>query len=143
MTSTGDKAFVAFQGADYALSDNRFNQFKTAYEQAPKKSQDGQGTSFATLGIDPRKWLTDLRNAGQAKVGDADTIKITGGVDVAALLDDVNAALDKVAALGVSGAGACRTSSPSSSAGRCSTRSRIRPSRSTPARRTRSCAGCS
>ena len=55
--------------------------------------------------MDPRKWLTDPRNAGEAKVGDADTIKITGGVDVAALLDDVNTALGKVGELGLAGAG--------------------------------------
>ena len=104
MTSTGDKGFVSFQGTDYVLDDNTFRQFKAGYEQAQKQSQQDQGTSFATLGVDPRKWLTDPQNAGEAKVGDTDTIKITGGVDVAKLLDDVNAALEKASSLGVSGA---------------------------------------
>ncbi len=106
VTSTGEKAYVAFQGEDYAVSDQVFNQFKTAYEQAAAKSQEsGQGQSLATLGMDPRKWLTDPRNAGEEKVGDDDTIKITGGVDVDALLDDINTALGKVGELGLSGAG--------------------------------------
>ena len=86
------------------LDDNTFKQFKAGYEQAQKQSQGDEGTSFATLGVDPRKWLTDPQNAGEAKVGDTDTIKITGGVDVAKLLDDVNAALEKASSLGVSGA---------------------------------------
>ena len=105
VTSTGDKGFVSFQGTDYVLDDNTFKQFKAGYEQAQKQSQgEDKGTSLATLGVDPRKWLTDPQNAGEAKVGDTDTIKITGGVDVTKLLDDVNAALEKASSLGVSGA---------------------------------------
>ena len=104
VTSTGDKAFVNFQGTEYAVSDQVFQQFKAGYEQAQKQSADkGNQQSLATLGIDPRRWLTDAKNAGEAKVGDTDTIKITGGVDVNKLLDDVNTALDKARSLGVQG----------------------------------------
>ena len=104
LTSTGDKAFVNFQGTDYAVSDQVFEQFKAGYEQAQKQSSDkGNQQSLATLGIDPRRWLTDAKNEGEAKVGDTDTIKITGGVDVDKLLDDVNTALDKARSLGVEG----------------------------------------
>jgi len=106
VASTGDKAFVNFQGTEYAVSDQVFQQFKAGYEQAQKESanKDNQ-QSLATLGIDPRRWLTDAKNAGEAKVGDTDTIKITGGVDVNKLLDDVNTALDKARNLGVDGSG--------------------------------------
>jgi hypothetical protein len=104
VTSTGDKAFVNFQGTEYAVSDQVFEQFKAGYEQAQKQSADkGNQQSLATLGIDPRRWLTDAKNAGEAKVGDTDTIKITGGVDVDKLLDDVNTALEKARNLGVQG----------------------------------------
>ncbi len=105
LASTGDKAFVNFQGTEYAVTDDVFQQFKTGYEDAQKKSQkqSGDQQSLATLGIDPRRWLTDAKNAGEAKVGDTDTIKITGGVDVNKLLDDVNSALEKARGLGVQG----------------------------------------
>jgi len=104
VTSTGDKAFVNFQGTEYAVSDQVFQQFKAGYEQAQKQSADkGNQQSLATLGIDPRRWLTDAKNAGEAEVGDTDTIKITGGVDVSKLLDDVNTALEKARNLGVQG----------------------------------------
>jgi len=104
VTSTGDKAFVNFQGTEYAVSDQVFEQFKAGYEQAQKQSADKDNQqSLATLGIDPRRWLTDAKNAGEAKVGDTDTIKITGGVDVDKLLDDVNTALEKARNLGVQG----------------------------------------
>jgi hypothetical protein len=103
-TSTGDKAFVNFQGSDYAVSDQVFQEFAKGYEQA-QKQQGGKATSLATLGIDPRKWLTNPKNAGEAQVGDTDTIRITGGVDVPKLLDDVNVALEKARSLGLQGAG--------------------------------------
>jgi hypothetical protein len=105
-TSTGDKAYVAFQGTDYVVSDQIFRQFKAGYQEAAKKSgNSGKNQSFTTLGIDPRKWITNPHNAGEAKVGDADTIKITGGIDVNKLLADINTALAKVGQLGLSGSG--------------------------------------
>jgi hypothetical protein len=101
-TSTGDKGYLSFQGTDYVVEEQVFQQFKAGYEQAQKQgSQDKQ--TFASLGMDPRKWLTDPKNAGEAKVGDDDTIKITGGVDVAKLLDDINNALAKASSLGLQG----------------------------------------
>jgi hypothetical protein len=105
-TSTGEKGFVSFQGTDYVLDDQVFQQFKAGYEEAQKQGQDASNPqSFASLGMDPRKWLTDPQNEGDAKVGDDDTIKITGGVDVAKLLDDINNALSKASSLGLQGAG--------------------------------------
>ena len=102
LTSTGDKGFVNFQGSDYAVTDQIFTQFKTGYEQAQKKGNT-ENQSLSSLGLDPRKWLTDAKNEGEEKVGDDDVIKITGGVDVNKLLDDVNKALTKARSLGVQG----------------------------------------
>jgi hypothetical protein len=105
-TSTGDKGYLSFQGTDYVVDNQVFQQFKAGFEQAQKQATDGkQAQSFASLGMDPRKWLTNPKNEGDAKVGDDDTIKITGGIDVAKLLDDVNAALEKASSLGLQGAG--------------------------------------
>jgi hypothetical protein len=103
-TSTGEKGYLSFQGTDYVVEDRVFEQFKAGFEQAQKQGSD-EKQSFASLGMDPRKWLTDPKNAGDSKVGDDDTIKITGGIDVSKLLDDINNALAKAAALGLGGAG--------------------------------------
>ena len=100
-TSTGDKGYVSFQGTDYVVADQVFQQFKTQYEQARAQTEgQDQGQSLATLGLDPRKWLTDPQNAGEAQVGDTDTIKITAGIDVNKLLDDANSALAAASAIG-------------------------------------------
>jgi hypothetical protein len=101
-TSTGDKGFVSFQGTEYVVADQVFQQFKTQYEQARKQaeSQQGEQQSLATLGMDPRKWLVDPKTDGEAQVGDTDTVKITAGIDMDALLDDADKALESAAALG-------------------------------------------
>ena len=91
-----------FQGTEYVVSDQVFKQFKAGYEQAQKQGKQ-QNQSLSSLGLDPRPWLTNPKNEGEAKVGDDDTIKITGGVDVNKLLDDVNQALKKTRELGVQG----------------------------------------
>jgi hypothetical protein len=79
-----------------------FRQFKAAFEQAQKQGNT-KNQSLSSLGLDPRQWLTNPKNEGEAKVGDDDTIKITGGVNVNKLLDDVNQALKKTRELGVQG----------------------------------------
>ncbi len=104
-TSTGEKGYVSFQGTDYVLEDQIFQQFRAGFEEAQKQGGGEENQSFASLGMDPRKWLTGAKNAGDAKVGDEDTIKITGGVDMAKLLDDVNTALGKASSLGLGATG--------------------------------------
>ena len=103
-TSTGEKGYLSFQGTDYVVEDQVFEQFKAGFEQAQKQGGSDQ-QSFASLGMDPRNWLTNPKNEGDAKVGDDDTIKITGGVDLDKLLDDINNALGKASSLGLGGAG--------------------------------------
>jgi hypothetical protein len=87
----GDSGYVLFQDEHYVLSRELFAQFKSGFEEARNKKAGDSGASadLATLGIDPRKWLTNARNEGEAKVGDEDTIRITGDIDVPMLLDDV------------------------------------------------------
>jgi hypothetical protein len=103
LTSTGEKGFVNFQGNEYVVSDQVFKQFKSGYEQAQSQNTSKQQQSLSSLGLDPRQWLTNPKNEGEVKVGDDDTIKITGGVDVNKLLDDLNQALKKTRELGVQG----------------------------------------
>jgi hypothetical protein len=103
ITTTADAAFVSFGGETYEVAGPVFQQFKAGYEQSAKEAAGDKDQSLASLGVDPRRWLTNARNEGESKVGDTDTIKITGDVDVPKLLDDVNGALEKIRALGVQG----------------------------------------
>lgn len=107
VVNTGEKAVITVQNDNYEVSGDTYNQFKTIYKQSAEqaaKQGGGEKQSLQSLGIDPRRWLTNAKNEGESKVGDEDTIKITGGVDIPKLLDDVNSALAKAASLGVQGA---------------------------------------
>jgi hypothetical protein len=104
VTATADRAFVSYGEDTYEIAGPVFQQFKAGYEEAAKQSSGRQNQSLASLGIDPRRWLTNAENAGEAKVGETDTIKITGDVDVEKLLDDVDGALERLRSLGVQGA---------------------------------------
>jgi hypothetical protein len=98
LTTTEDKAFVSYNDTAYEIPAQIYQQIKTQYEQQAGQTQDQQ--SLASLGLDPSSWMTNVKNAGDAKVGDTDTVKITGDVDVDKLLQDVNKALGKIRALG-------------------------------------------
>ena len=104
ITTMPEAGYVTLGDETYELAGPVYEQFKAGYEQSAKESSNEQDQSLASLGIDPRRWLTNAQNAGESKVGDTETIKITGDVDVPKLLDDVNGALEKVRALGVQGA---------------------------------------
>jgi hypothetical protein len=105
LTLTGDEGFVSYAGTDYQIQGSVLKAIKAGYEEQSKAAGTESNQSLATLGIDPSKWLTNARNAGEAKVGDTDTVKITGDVDVPKMLDDVNNALAKIRTLGGSNAG--------------------------------------
>jgi hypothetical protein len=98
--STGTKGFVRFQGRSYALSDALFQQFKKGYEQSASKTATKKGANtFASLGIDPSRWLIAPRKAGEQDVGGAKTVHITAGIDVPRFLTDVSTLLGKAGSL--------------------------------------------
>ena len=90
---------MSYGGTDYEVPRRCSSSSRPGSSSPPSRAAEGN-QSLASLGIDPSKWLTNAKNAGKAKVGDTDTIKITGDVDVSKLLDDVNAALQKIRSLG-------------------------------------------
>lgn len=96
-TSTGDKGFLSYQGTDYAVPDDLFRQFADGYRKSARdRDQKGQAPSLQSLGIDPLRWLTDPRKAGEADVGGTQTVHLTAGIDVPKLLADVRTAAGKV-----------------------------------------------
>jgi hypothetical protein len=90
LTSTGDAAFVKFQGTEYAVPKPLYDQFVTTYAQLQSRNRsNGQAGLLSTLGIDISKWLTDLNNEGIEEVEGSKTIHITGKANVPQLVDDL------------------------------------------------------
>ena len=102
--TTGEKGYVNFNGTDYVVADEVFKQFKDSFEKAAAQGKENEEScSLTGLGIDPRRWLSNAKNAGEEKVGDTETIRITGDVDVAKLVDDINVVLQKAGSCGLQG----------------------------------------
>jgi hypothetical protein len=101
--STSDKGFLKFQNQAYAVPEDVFAQFKQGYERSQRQQKGSQqNPSFASLGVDPSKWLEDPKDEGEADVAGTATNHVSAGVDVPKLLDDVNKILSRAGQLGVS-----------------------------------------
>lgn len=100
-TSTGDKGFVNFRGQDYALDDATFKQLQDSLKDPSAQSP----LDLKALGLTPQDWLQDPQVDDGSSVGDTDTVKVSGSVDVPKLLADVNTFLSKAGSLGIPNAG--------------------------------------
>jgi hypothetical protein len=91
LISTGDRAFVNFQGTDYEVPQTLFDQFTTTFTQLQSQNQSqGQGNGLLkSLGIDPSSWLTGLKNEGTEDVEGTNSIHISGQADVPKLVADI------------------------------------------------------
>lgn len=102
--STGEKGFIKLQGQAYDVGAQIFDQFEKGYAEAQKASKNDEGTTLSSLGVNPSNWLQNPRRAGEEKVGGADTVHVTAGIDVERFLRDVDTLLKKAGDLGVTGA---------------------------------------
>jgi hypothetical protein len=90
LTSTGDQAFVKFQGTEYSVPQALYQQFVTTYAQLQSQSSSSEGAGLLqALGVDPAKWLSDLKNEGMEEIQGTETIHITGEANVPQLVDDL------------------------------------------------------
>jgi hypothetical protein len=90
LTSTGDRAFVKFQGTEYSVPQALYEQFVTSYAQLQSQNRSNQATGLLqALGIDISNWLTDLKNEGTEDVEGTTTIHITGEANVPQLVEDL------------------------------------------------------
>ncbi|HUO70809.1 MAG TPA: hypothetical protein VMU39_08540 [Solirubrobacteraceae bacterium] len=100
--STGTNGYVTLQGTSYQLPASTFQKLESSFAQVASPPGGGSnGGSLSRLGIDPLHWLIKPAVVGHESVGGADTTHIRAGVDVAALLADVNTMLQKASSLGV------------------------------------------
>ncbi|MGA9635140.1 MAG: hypothetical protein WBQ41_07850 [Solirubrobacterales bacterium] len=90
--STGDRAFVKFQGTEYTVPQQLYDEFTTTYAQLQSRSSSNKSANLLkTLNISPANWLTDLKNEGTADVEGTKTIHISGSADVSKLVEDLKA----------------------------------------------------
>jgi hypothetical protein len=106
--STGTAGYVSLQGANYQLPQADFQKLEQSFTSA-KSSGGSQDAGLAQLGINPLHWLTHPSIVGTETINGAATTHIRAGVDVTALIGDLNTFLAKTA----KNAGSASSSLPS------------------------------
>jgi hypothetical protein len=99
--STGDNAWVGFQGQNYEVGTQAVAQINQQIKQAAGKNKN---KGLSQFGIDPRNWLKDAKDEGTDKVAGVQTKHVSAALDVGRFLDDLNAVVKKAG--GTTGAAA-------------------------------------
>jgi hypothetical protein len=92
--STGTNGYVALDGANYQLPASDFQKLESSFSSVGGSGSQG---SLSGLGIDPEHWLKNPSIVGSDTIGGAATTHIRAGVNVTALLSDLNTFLAKTA----------------------------------------------
>jgi hypothetical protein len=97
--TTGDRVFLKFQDVYYEQPPAQVR----ATNRALAKRKGGQ--TLSELGLDPRSWLAEAKDEGDAKVAGVDTDHVSGTLDVASLMRNLNKFLRRSASALGSGQG--------------------------------------
>jgi hypothetical protein len=90
--STGDNAWVGFQGQNYEVGKSAVAQVN---QQIKKAAGSSQQKGLSQFGINPRDWVTDAQDEGSTKVAGVDTDHVSAALDVGKFLDDLNTIVQK------------------------------------------------
>jgi hypothetical protein len=97
--STGRAAFVRLDGREYKVDRAFVADLRKGLADAADKKQPG----LKALGIDPLRWVSGAQERGKERITGVDTTRISGNVEVAKLLEDLDRLLTKAGGPGGSG----------------------------------------
>jgi hypothetical protein len=104
-TSTGSALYLELAGTWFSIPQSTYTTLQQSYAQATKRASSIKVRStFASLGIEPGKWLSDPVEVGSATIDGVPTIHLTAAVNVAGFLTDVSKLSQAGSALGLSSA---------------------------------------
>ena len=92
LISTGDNAYVTFQGQNYEVGTDLVKQ----YEQQLGAQKSGS-LSLKQYGVDPSSWVKNAKTEGDEDVAGTPTTKVTGTLDIGKMLNDINTLVEKAA----------------------------------------------
>ncbi len=103
--SPGTSGYVTYQGQSYKLPQATYSRLESSFSQLGSSPGASNGSGvLGRLGIQPQRWLVDPKIVGDEAIGGAQTTHIRAGINVAALLADLNTFLQRASSLGVAGA---------------------------------------
>jgi hypothetical protein len=86
--SVGDRAFLIQGDTAYRVPEALWTQMQDAREQIASYAQPGE-TNEGVLGLDPRSWLTDVKDEGETQVDGVTTKHVSASVDAPKLVRDL------------------------------------------------------
>jgi uncharacterized membrane protein YgcG len=101
--TTNDQAFISYQGTDYRIPQGQFERYKRQVERESRQQNSQQQNQFdlASLGVNPRDWLSNPTKEGEEEVGGAETVHVSADVRIGALLKDLNDLIRRAGRLGL------------------------------------------
>jgi hypothetical protein len=99
--TTGEAAFISYQGTDYRVPEGQFQRYKRQVERDARRNNTNNDFDLGQLGINPRDWIENPKNEGTEEVGGAEAIHVSADVDVRAFVDDLDDLLKRTRDLGV------------------------------------------
>lgn len=104
-TSTGSALYVELAGTWFSTPASTYKAIEEGYAQATKSSSTAKvHSTFASLGIEPGKWLSNPTNDGETTISGDPTIHLTANVDIPAFLADVTKLSQTSGSLGLGSA---------------------------------------
>jgi hypothetical protein len=100
LSSTSDRLFVNFGGTSYEVPAELLDELKASWRRSQGEGSSDQ-MGLRSLGLDPLSWLEDPTVEGTETIGGVETDHISAGVNVSALLDDVDKILARVSEQGL------------------------------------------
>lgn len=89
IASVASKFYLELEGAAFVAPDSTAKALEKGYAEATRAAS-GSKSSFATLGIEPGRWLKEPVEKGEATIDGEKTIHIEAAVDSARFLKDVS-----------------------------------------------------
>jgi hypothetical protein len=89
LISTGDNAYVSFQGTNYEVGKQQVAQINQ------QLGSQTQGKTLKDFGIDPQNWVTNEETKGDENVNGVNTTHVQAGLDVAKMLTDLNKTINQ------------------------------------------------
>ena len=86
LITTRENAWVEYQGETYEVGETLWTRFL----EALRRQNEDQAQTFGEAGVDPLDWIDDPEVDGDEEIGGTATTKVTGALDMEALLLDVN-----------------------------------------------------
>jgi hypothetical protein len=97
LISTGDNAFVSFQGNNYEVGNSAVAQLNAQLQRT--NAQNGS-KSLSDFGVKADNWLNDAKEEGDEKIEGVETKHVSGSFDVGRFLDDLNQIISKAGSVG-------------------------------------------